>query len=81
MVYSLNNVEIGLEYFLAAGVAPGISNGGADSFNEGAKIWFSRYYKCQNWKQLERCHMHSIDIVQLRYWRKIDSFPERRGRL
>ena len=25
------------------------SDGGADSFDEGAKIWFSEYYKCQKY--------------------------------
>ena len=29
------------------GVAPGIFRRGADSSDEGAKIWFSGYYKCQ----------------------------------
>ena len=31
----------------STGVAPGISRRGADSSDEGAKIWFSEYYKCQ----------------------------------
>ena len=30
-----------------AGVAPGIFRWGADSSHEGAKLWFSGYYKCQ----------------------------------
>ena len=30
-----------------SGVAPGIFRLGADSSDEGAKIWFSGYYKCQ----------------------------------
>ena len=30
-----------------AGVAPGIFRRGAESSDEGAKIWFSGYYKCQ----------------------------------
>ena len=29
------------------GVAPGIIRRGAESYDEGAKIWFSGYYKCQ----------------------------------
>ena len=32
---------------LLAGVVPGIFRRGADSSDEGAKIWFSGYYKCQ----------------------------------
>ena len=28
-------------------VAPGLFQRGADSSNEGAKVWFSGYYKCQ----------------------------------
>ena len=38
----------GLEVSMApTGVAPRIFPLGADSSNEGAKIWLSRYYKCQ----------------------------------
>ena len=29
-----------------SGVAPGICRQGADSSDEGAKIWFSGYYQC-----------------------------------
>ena len=32
----------------STGEAPGIFRRGADSSDEGAKIWFSEYYKCQN---------------------------------
>ena len=32
---------------LGAGVVPGIFPRGADSSDEGAKIWISGYYKCQ----------------------------------
>ena len=35
------------KYALLPGVAPGIFQRGADSSDEWAKIWFSRYYKCQ----------------------------------
>ena len=30
-----------------SGVAPGIFRRGAESSDEGAKMWFSGYYKCQ----------------------------------
>ena len=36
-----------LSVYLLSGVAPGIFRRGADSFDEGAKIWFSGYYQCQ----------------------------------
>ena len=32
---------------IAAGVVPGIFRRGTDYSDEGAKIWFSGYYKCQ----------------------------------
>ena len=32
---------------IPAGVAPGIFQRGADSSDDGAKIWFSGYYECQ----------------------------------
>ena len=35
-----------------SGVAPGISQWGADSSYEGAKIWFLGYYKCQNLQKI-----------------------------
>ena len=37
----------GKDGMATAGVAPGIFRRGADSSNEGAKIWFSGYYKSQ----------------------------------
>ena len=49
------------EYFLLtnllnieplSGVTPGIFRRGADSSDEGAKIWFSGYYKCQNLRKI-----------------------------
>ena len=36
-----------LSVYLLSGVAPGIFRQGADSSDEGAKRWFSGYYKCQ----------------------------------
>ena len=48
------------------GVAPGIFRWGADSSDEGAKIWLSGYYKCQ--KSPKKSHFHLLIYLVLSLW-------------
>ena len=55
------NFVIATATLLTVGVVPGIFRRGADSSNEGAKIWFSGYYKYQ--KSPKKNHFSPSDGV------------------
>ena len=45
LILQMEFFHIRCKFHIKAGVAPGIFRQGADSSDEGAKIWFSGYYK------------------------------------
>ena len=47
MVVNFDVMFILIALWIDAGVVQGVFRRGFDSSDEGAKIWFSRYYKCQ----------------------------------